>query len=119
MRVDTLWYITRPTDKSELADILFAATHDSLERMFRGGLEARAIYGAYTDHDEAKAIAVTLLGARPLAPTGAGDTITPRDLADMIKGLLLTREGETLTQAVASERANNIAAALAGLRVMP
>jgi hypothetical protein len=40
--------------------------------------------------------------------------LTPRELAAIIKKGILNRAGEVITEAVAAERANNIAAGLAG-----
>jgi hypothetical protein len=46
-------------------------------------------------------------------------TLTTMQVVEMVASMLLAREGETLTQALAFERARNIAQALAGTKVLP
>ena len=46
------------------------------------------------------------------------ETITTTELVEMIKTMLLVREGEVLTPDVALERARNIATALNGFSVV-
>ena len=47
------------------------------------------------------------------------DTISHVDAVELVASMLLRREGETLTQAVAYERSRNVIQALAGLAVKP
>ena len=46
-------------------------------------------------------------------------TFTPKQLAALIETMLLTRRGQVIDEAVARERANNIAASLVNTVVLP
>lgn len=46
-----------------------------------------------------------------------GYVVTPQALAEIVKTMILVRKGETITEAVAKERAANVATALMGYTV--
>ena len=61
---EKFWVVTRPSEVSELVDILFPCTFERLLLQGRGGLTEDEIVGVYADEDEAKEAAAKLLGER-------------------------------------------------------
>lgn len=60
--VDHFWIVTRKISKDdELSDILIDTDFAELELMFKGGLEASDILGAYTNYNEAERVAKKVL----------------------------------------------------------
>jgi hypothetical protein len=69
---ETFWVVTRPSEVSELVDILFPCTFERLLLQGRGGLTEDEIVGIYADETEAKEAATELLGKH-----GAGEQRRP------------------------------------------
>jgi len=63
-RVDSIWIVTRPTQVSTLADIVFQTSVPLLANQFRGGLSADDIMGVYLNEQEARAVGASLLAGR-------------------------------------------------------
>ena len=61
---ERFWVVTRPSEVSELVDILFPCTFERLLLQGRGGLTEDEIVGIYADEDKAKEAAAKLLGER-------------------------------------------------------
>jgi len=59
-----LWYVTKPTRLSELADICFKANLSDLAKQFKGGLDPEAIVAIFADEAEAMRTAGELLASR-------------------------------------------------------
>ncbi len=62
--IKRFWIVTRPTPLSELGDICFECTFESLARQIRGGLQEEAIVGMYLEERYARRVAERLLEAR-------------------------------------------------------
>jgi len=60
-RVDAIWIVTRPTQVSTLADIVFQTSVPLLANQFRGGLSPDDIMGVYLNEQEARAVGTSLL----------------------------------------------------------
>ena len=60
-RVDAIWIVTRPTQVSTLADLVFQTSVPLLEKQFRGGLSPDDIMGVYLNEQEARAVGASLL----------------------------------------------------------
>ena len=59
---ERFWVVTRPTEASEMGDICFSCTVESLMQQARGGLRQADIVGIYDDEDLAFEMARKLLG---------------------------------------------------------
>ena|SRR3990167_1087110 len=64
MLITKLWFITKPSGVSTLADICFETDAVGLALQFRGGLEASDIVGMFDNESEAKHYANSLLEAK-------------------------------------------------------
>lgn len=63
-KIDKFWVVTKPTNISTLADILFESHlsgQGGMEYQFLGGLKGEDIVGVFSKYEEAKAVADTLL----------------------------------------------------------
>lgn len=63
MKIDRFYVVTKPTENSELGDVVFAASVANLELQFRGGLKADDIHAVYTMPEEAEAEGSRILAA--------------------------------------------------------
>jgi hypothetical protein len=59
---ERFWVVTKPSEVSELADICFSATVESLMCQARGGLRQADIVGIYDKEEKALEVAKMLLG---------------------------------------------------------
>lgn len=55
--VGDFWVVTKPSDVSELADILFNRTVPEIGLLFKGGLNAEDFLGVFTDEGRAREFA--------------------------------------------------------------
>jgi hypothetical protein len=62
--VGAFWFVTYPTDVSELADILGETSVLKLMLQFKGGLKEEHVAGLYKSKDRAESVATYLLGIR-------------------------------------------------------
>lgn len=59
--VGDFWVVTKPSDVSELCDILFKRTVAEIGLQFKGGLNAEDFLGVFTDEDRARVFALKQL----------------------------------------------------------
>lgn len=60
-QVGEFWVVVKPTQDSEMVDVLFKASIPRIMLQSRGGLSSSEIYGIYKDEQEAKQVAENLL----------------------------------------------------------
>ncbi len=64
-KIDRVWVVMYPNPQSEISDILFSANVEELQRQFKGGLDAKEVFGMYDNEKEARGHARSLLDALP------------------------------------------------------
>lgn len=62
--IGSFWVVTKPSDKSMVADILFESTLIQMANQYRGGLRESDVIGFYKDAAKAKRKARALLDAK-------------------------------------------------------
>ena len=89
---DTFHVVVDPTPDSELGDVCFETTLQSLERQFRGGLKIAENPTIFTDKAEAEAEARTRMVALRVA-TAIKESAPHQRMQDIGRVALYDREG--------------------------
>ena len=69
--VNKFWVVTKPSPVSELGDICFPCTFEQFMLQTRGGLKEEEIVGIYVEEDEARGVAMKLVGKAVIRATDA------------------------------------------------